>query len=161
MAERPDLSKEIDSTTFLSFYYLKKELIDFCRKNGIPTCGGKIEITQRIAHFLDTGEIVAKKTMQSRKSSIVTITKDTLIENDFVCSEKHRAFFKEQIGKGFSFNVAFQKWLKSNAGKTYDDAINAYYQILEDKKKIEQRLINNLNTILIYEISLKIIKENL
>lgn len=25
--------------------------------------------------------------------------------------------------------------MKSNAGKTYEDAINAYYQILEDKKK--------------------------
>lgn len=29
----------------------------------------------------------------------------------------------------------FQKWLKANAGKTYKDAIDAYYQILEDKKK--------------------------
>ena len=29
----------------------------------------------------------------------------------------------------------FQKWLKSNAGKTYGDAIEAYYQILEEKKK--------------------------
>lgn len=32
------------------------------------------------------------------------------------------------------FNVAFQKWLKSNSGKTYAEAIAAYYQILEDKK---------------------------
>lgn len=31
--------------------------------------------------------------------------------------------------------LLFQKWLKSNAGKTYGDAINAYYQILEEKKK--------------------------
>lgn len=29
----------------------------------------------------------------------------------------------------------FQKWLKENAGKTYRDAIDAYYQILENKKK--------------------------
>lgn len=29
----------------------------------------------------------------------------------------------------------FQKWLKSNAGKTYQDAIDAYYLILENKKK--------------------------
>lgn len=47
---------------------------------------------------------------------------------------KHRAFFKEQIGKSFSFNAAFQKWLKSNSGKTYGEAIEAYSQILEDKK---------------------------
>ena len=57
-----------------------------------------------------------------------------MIENDFVCSEKHRAFFKEKIGKGFSFNVQFQKWLKNNSGKNYGDAIEAYYQILEEKK---------------------------
>ena len=56
-------------------------------------------------------------------------------EPEFVCSEKHRAFFKEQIGNGFSFNVAFQKWLKNHPGKTYKEAITAYYQILEDKKK--------------------------
>ena len=50
-------------------------------------------------------------------------------------SNEHRAFYKEKIGNNFSFNVAFQKWLKSNSGKTYQDSINAYYQILEDKKK--------------------------
>ena len=60
---------------------------------------------------------------------------DTVIESNFVCSEKHRAFYKEHIGKSFSFNVLFQKWLKNNAGKTYRESIDAYYQILEDKKK--------------------------
>ena len=40
-----------------------------------------------------------------------------------------------KIGKSFSFNVLFQKWLKTNAGKTYKDAINAYYEILNTKKK--------------------------
>lgn len=49
--------------------------------------------------------------------------------------EKHRAFFKQVIGKSFSFNVLFQKWLKQNTGKTYSDAINAYYQIIEEKKR--------------------------
>ena len=57
-----------------------------------------------------------------------------------MCSEKHRAFFKEKIGKSFSFNVAFQKWLKSNTGKTYGDAIKAYYQILEEKKKVKTKI---------------------
>ena len=31
--------------------------------------------------------------------------------------------------------MAFQKWLKNNTGKTYRQAIESYYQILEDKKK--------------------------
>ena len=140
MMERPELKRGMDSNTFRSFYYLKEELVDFCRKNEIPTSGGKIELTDRIAHFLDTGEILSKPTVSRKTSNITTITKDTQIEANFVCSEKHRAFFKEQIGNSFSFNVSFQKWLKSNTGKTYQEAIDAYYQILEDKKKGKSKI---------------------
>lgn len=137
MAERPVLDKSLDSKTFQEFYYLKEELIEFCRTNNLLTAGGKLELTERIAYFLDTGKIlpVTSKSKKKRTAMSVQIDEATIIESDFVCSEKHRAFFKEHIGSTFSFPVAFQKWLKSNAGKTYKDAINAYYQILEDKKK--------------------------
>lgn len=57
-----------------------------------------------------------------------------MIEENFVSYELKRAFFKEKIGKSFSFNVAFQKWLKANAGKTYAQTIEAYYTILDEKK---------------------------
>lgn len=135
MSERPDLGKNLDSKIFKEYYYLKEELIDFCRKNDLQTTGGKLELTERIANFLDTGKRTYK-THTTRKTKIIDeITLDTVIEENFVCSEKHRAFYKEQIGNNFSFNVAFQKWLKSNSGKTYQDSIVAYYQILEDKKK--------------------------
>lgn len=138
MTERPVLDKNLDSKTFRDFYYLKEELVDFCRKNNLPVSGGKLELTDRIAYFLDTGEILSSSVAKKKVtviSNIANINEDTKIETDFVCSEQHRAFFKNQIGSSFSFNVAFQKWLKSNAGKTYKDAISAYYQILEDKKK--------------------------
>lgn len=140
MQERPVLSKEMDGSTFLSFYYLKEELVDFCRKNGIPTSGGKTDIAERIAHFLDTGEITSGTMVKRKTSNITNITNDTRIEADFICTEKHRAYFKEQIGNSFSFNVAFQKWLKGNTGKTYEEAIAAYYQILEDKKKDKTKI---------------------
>lgn len=51
MSERPILSKELDSKSFLNFYYLKEELVDFCRENGLPVSGGKLDLTERIAHF--------------------------------------------------------------------------------------------------------------
>lgn len=107
MSERPKLDKNLDGKTFREFYYLKEELVDFCRRYGLPTSGGKLEITEKIAHFFDTGEVIATKKVQ-KKAQI--------------------------IGNGFSFNVAFQKWLKGNTGKTYADAITAYYRILEEKK---------------------------
>jgi len=135
MCERLNLDNGIDGKTFKEYYYLKEELIDFCRKNNLQTTGGKIELTERIAKFLDTGERTYKRHTTKRNLSTNKITTDTIIEENFVCSEKHRAFYKEQIGNNFSFNVVFQKWLKSNSGKTYQDSINAYYQILEDKKK--------------------------
>jgi len=135
MSERPNLDNSIDSKEFREYYYLKEELIEFCKKNSLQPTGGKIELTERIAHFLETGEKTSKSHTPKRSAKHNEITIDTIIEENFVCSEKHRAFYKEQIGNKFSFNVSFQKWLKSNSGKTYQDSINAYYQILEDKKK--------------------------
>lgn len=135
MSERPDLNEKLDGETFRTFYYLKKELVDFCRKNNLPVSDGKIELIDRIACFLDTGKVLETSTKRKTTKDVGVITENTLIESNVVCSEKHRAFFKEKTSKSFSFNVLFQKWLKSNAGKTYGNAINAYYQILEEKKK--------------------------
>ena len=135
MNSRPALDKNLDGKTFRDYYYLKEELVDFCRENGIPVSGGKLEITDRIAYFLDTGKILSAPVERKKATVLSIINEDTKIEANFVCSERHRAFFKEHIGSNFSFNVAFQKWLKNNPGKTYKEAIAAYYQIIEDKKK--------------------------
>ena len=135
MTDRPILNTNLNSDTFRSYYYLKEELVEFCRNNGIPTSGGKLELTDRIAYFLDTGNVKTVNKNRRVTVDVGDLTEDTIIEPNMVCSEKHRAFFRERIGKSFSFNVQFQKWLKSNAGKTYGDAIEAYHLILEEKKK--------------------------
>lgn len=135
MKERPELNQDLDHELFQDFYYLKEELVDFCRKNKLSTSGGKLELTKRIAHFLETGEELREVTVNKKATPVSVITEDKKIEANFVCSEQHRAFFKEHIGSSFSFNVAFQKWLKSNTGKTYKEAIQAYEQLLEEKKK--------------------------
>lgn len=44
MTQRPDLTTEIDSKTFRSFYYLKEELVAFCRENSLPVSGGKLSL---------------------------------------------------------------------------------------------------------------------
>lgn len=147
MIDRPKLDKNLDGKTFREFYYLKEELVDFCRRYGLPTSGGKLEITERIAHFLDTGEVIAAKKAQKKSQIIGNITTDTEIEPNFVCSEKHRAFFKEHIGNGFSFNVAFQKWLKSNSGKTYARRLRHIIRYSRTRKTARQKLTSSLNTI--------------
>ena len=136
MQQRPKLQTGLDKDTFLSFYYLKEELVSFCRENGLPSGGSKQELTERIALFLETGraEVPKRKTAKKAKPANGELTLDTEIEQGFVCSERHRAFFKEHIGRGFSFNVAFQRWLKANAGRTYADAVQAYRDIAGQKK---------------------------
>lgn len=140
MNEKPKLNKESDAAAFRSFYYLKQELVDFCRENGLPTSGSKAELTDRIAYFLDTGKVLKPSAKRKAAVTVGLLTEDTIIEPNIVCSEKHRAFFSEKIGKGFSFNVRFQKWLKGNAGRTYGDAIRAYYQISEEKKHSKTKI---------------------
>lgn len=132
---RPSLDKNMDESIFRDFYYLKEELIAFCKYEGIQATGSKEELTNRIAHFLRTGEKLKASKKHKIKNDIRSISLDDKIEENFVCSEIHRAFFKEEIGKSFSFNVKFQQWLKKNSGKTYKESIDAYYQIIEDKKQ--------------------------
>ena len=134
MGDRAKLNKDLDANIFREYYYLKEELVEFCRMNHLPASGGKIELTERIACFLDTGKVEKTAPKIRKTSNVEEITEDTTIESGFVCSEKHRTFFRDKIGKGFSFNVLFQQWLKENPGKTYKDAIEAYYRILAEKK---------------------------
>ena len=135
MNDRPLLNTDLSGDTFRKWYWLKEELVSFCRENGLPTNGSKTELTDRIAYFLDTGKVLSSNTSKRAAAKVTLLTLDSLIEPNIVCSEVHRAFFKEQVGESFSFNVAFQKWLKANSGKTYREAVAAYYEILEAKKK--------------------------
>ena len=134
---RPPLDRQTDGRTFLEYYYLKKELTAFCRENQLPASGSKQELTDRIAFFLETGIVgkPAAKRPCTHSKKLPEITGESIIEERFVCTETHRAFFKKEIGSTFSFNVPFQKWLKTHAGKTYRDAVAAYRDILEEKKK--------------------------
>lgn len=135
--ERPELNEALSVETFLKHYYLKTELLAFCRCHKLALSGGKEELSKRIAYFLETGKQLSKQIVKSRKHSLKVdhIEKTMQIETDFVCTQVHRAFFEKHIGPGFSFTVAFQKWLKTHAGSTYQEAIEAYAQCKQAKTK--------------------------
>lgn len=64
------------------------------------------------------------------KEKHVPASLDEVIPHSVVCSQELRAFFERYLGSSFHFKVSFQKWLHSNAGKTYGEAVEAY-RILE------------------------------
>lgn len=75
---------------------MKKELVDFCRENNLPVSGGKVELTDRIACFLDTGNVLETSAKRKATIDVGLITENTRIESNIVCSEKHRAFLKKK-----------------------------------------------------------------
>lgn len=136
--EKVLLENVSDSETFWKHYFLKEELTEFLRNRGLSASGSKAELSERIARFLDTGK-VDQPTLKPVRKAIKPLTSEAISDNaviptEFVCSEASRAYFKEKIGKSFTFNVSFQNWLKQNAGKTYLEAVGAYRMILKEKK---------------------------
>jgi hypothetical protein len=136
MTERPELTRELRGETFLRFYYLKEELIAFCRANGLSVSGGKQELTERIAWFLNTGAALPATRRRSigGRGDDAPLFMDRKIGEGFTCTESYRSFFRERLGSGFTFNVAFQKWLKEHPDQTLGDAVEAYRRIREAKK---------------------------
>ncbi|WP_405267590.1 DUF6434 domain-containing protein [Methanobrevibacter sp.] len=134
---RPQLTKDLKSEDFKEYYFLKEELKEFCRENGLKTSGNKGELEERIAYFLDTGKSLNSKRIKciSKNDSSEKITLESKIGENFRCSEGKRKFFEKEIGNSFKFKVKFQKWLKANPDKTYEDAINAYLEIQNSKEK--------------------------
>ena len=133
---RPPLTANLTSEEFKEYYFLKEELKDFCRAEGLKVSGSKSDLEKRIIYYLDNGKPLDEANPTKVKSEISEdISLDAKIGENFKCSEDKREFFENEIGKGFKFKVTFQKWLKSNPNKTYKDAIDAYYEIQGSKEK--------------------------
>lgn len=125
---RPNLNQELSPTTFRTYYWLKEELVAFCREHQLSTAGSKIDLTNRIAYFLEHG---VAPTIQTRPNPTQTgekiegdLTLDEYIRTGYRSDEVHRAFFKSVIGDEFKFTVGFMRFCKENVGKkTYADAV--------------------------------------
>lgn len=133
---RANLTKDISIDSFKDFYWLKEELQSFCREIGISVSGSKIEISDRIETFLRTGEIkkpIRKVKINSKSEIQADLSLDTIISENHRCSQNVRAFFKTVI-PNFHFSTYIQNYFKNNIGKTYRDAVDAWYKEEERKK---------------------------
>ena len=136
---RPTLDQNIALKDFNDFYWLKKELILFCRQHTIPSSGGKLAIAARIRHYISTGIIVQPKSPSHRAVSTFDwsseqLCSETKITDNYKNGQNARRFFLRAIGSHFSFNVIFMKWMKDNIGKTLGDAVIEWKRIDEMKK---------------------------
>jgi len=144
ISSRPHLTKSLDSVTFKSFYWEKKELLKFCVENKIPSHGTKLELNERIEHFLNTGTIKpARKQIKRINSwdSAHVITLDTPVinyKNDAITKE----FFVAQLGDKFRFNEylrQFAKIVNMDGSLTYGDLVTGWLQSEANKKQVSQK----------------------
>lgn len=125
--DRPGIGEHSNSQAFLQHYYLKEEMIAFLRENKLPVSGCKEVLKSRIARFIDGERPAPRETLSRRRpAQVPVITDNAQIGPDFVCSEAARAFFKERLGRSFTFKVAFQRWLRSHPEATFARACEAY-----------------------------------
>jgi len=138
MTVRPDISDCADGATFRKWYYLKEELVAFARDHGIQSTGGKFDIADRIAHYLDHGE--APPAQKARKPTSkfawhkAELTGETIITDSYRNGPNVRRYFEQHID-GFAFSIPLMDWMKANVGKTLADAVVEAKRIREDKRK--------------------------
>ena len=143
LEKRPILNKQTSVTDFREFYWLKAELQEFCKKEKLKRTGSKIEISNRIEFYLKTGKAPNRENKRAKKISkfdwnTEKLELETIITDSYKNSENVRIFFNKHIGKSFKFNVKFMNWMKSNNGKTLDDAIVEWKRIDTEKKANKQ-----------------------
>ena len=70
------LTKDLKPEEFREYYFLKEELKDFCRFEGLKVSGSKQDLENRIVHYLATGEKLnepALKQYSNETSSAITL----------------------------------------------------------------------------------------
>lgn len=127
---RPKLDLQISAADFLAYYWLKEELLVFCRQHALSTAGSKQELTERITVFLTTGEKLTPARQVRRPVKMPTqFTRDTVIGRNWRCSQALRAFFKQDIGSRFHFDSVMRDFIKTDGvGKNLQQAIDTWYQ---------------------------------
>lgn len=136
MPELMNLSKNLSETDFTQNYWLKEELIHFCKEIGLKSSGSKEVISNTILEYLKTG-VIKSAVSVPRKSILNTpsvLELESLIPQNYTNDETHREFFRNQIGLHFKFNVQFMNWMKENRGKKrYSDAVIEWNRLLNEK----------------------------
>lgn len=127
---KPDIQTITSGAELQRWYWRKSDLVAHARFLGLKTGSGKFTILQRIAHFLDTGERDAPSDQVTKSTSRFdwqneTLSRATIITDNYKNSQNVRAFFHTEIGPDFKFTIALMDWMKDNIGRTLGDACQA------------------------------------
>jgi hypothetical protein len=142
---RPEITTFQSGEEFKKWYWLKEEVVAFCKLTNLPYSGSKFQIIERISDALDNNSEVKKTKKQAISSNMewktANLTLETLITDSYTNGPNTRRFFKEYCGAKFSFNIEFMAWMKANVGKTLKDAVEQWLIIAEKSKDKTQKSV--------------------
>ena len=97
--KRPDLNLKLKPKAFARHYWLKKELLAFCREAGLIPKGGKLELSKRIELFLSTGKRQVPKSLSRNLNAKMpaSFSRATIITEGFRCSQALRSFLSLRL----------------------------------------------------------------
>ena len=135
---RPNFESIKSGAEFNQWYWLKTEMVDICKKSGLPAHGRKFDLRDRIMHALDhDGQIKPAEKKPDPISKFnwarAELTLETRITDNLSFGPNFRKFMTREIGPKFTCHSDFMDWVRSNVGKTLQEAISAWQQ-LESRK---------------------------
>jgi hypothetical protein len=131
---RPDIINIQTGEEFKKWYWLKEEVVAYCKQTQLSYVGSKFQIIERIANALDN-DLVPNTQLEKRGISSkmewhkAQLTLETVITDSYKNGPNVRRFFVEYCGTHFSFNIEFMAWMKANVGKTLKDAVDEWLRI--------------------------------
>jgi hypothetical protein len=124
------MAQTITLETLKDAYWLKLQLKDLCKKNGLSTAGSKNDLEQRIEIFLSSGSKIKPESNKQtgQRDSHQPLTRDTLVVN-YKNDAATRLFFIEHIGQHFRFDAYLRQFTNQNnitKNLTYGDLIDGW-----------------------------------
>ena len=136
MPKRPFLSESLTTQEFASWYWLKEELVVFCREHEISPSGSKLQLQSRITGYLGGKNLVTRRSPRRTSTKMPTqFTMNTIIGEGWRCNPSLGAFFKQKLGAGFHFNAATRDFIHHQPGKTLADAAICYQMSVRPGRK--------------------------
>ena len=137
--KRPDFSKIKTGVAFNQWYWLKREMVDICKRAGLPCHGNKFELRDRIMYALYHQGSVKPDTKPKKATSTfdwakAKLTLNTVITDNVSFGPNFRGFMEAQTTRKFTCHSDFMDWVRANPGQTLQNAIFAW-EALENRKE--------------------------
>ncbi len=133
--QRPDIKNIQHGSELKRWYWLKQELVDYCKIAKLNYNGSKFDILETIANTLDEKDVATPKLKAAKAVMSKTIWAkqllhlDTIITPQYTNGSNSRNFFIAHCGSKFHFTIPFMHFLKNNCGKTLQDAVNEWKRL--------------------------------